>query len=243
MKSFALGSIFLLVLAGVVAAQGTEAPTLRGGILNGRAISLPKPEYPDSAKSAGIGGMVGVEVLIDENGLVISAVADPMDQHHVVGSDGQPVSAGPIDPALAQAAEQAALLARFAPTLLSGRPVKVKGLIVYNFVADKSDKPPRVGDIYGPMLNGRARSLPQPEYPEAARAANIAGRVTVRVVIDPEGNVTAAEATSGPELLRPAAEDAARKAKFKPSLLGTTPTRDAGVLLYTFSMTTRKIAQ
>jgi TonB family protein len=86
-----------------------------GGILNGRALSLPAPVYPDAAKRARVAGLVEVEVLIDGNGKVISAKA----------------VRGPA--LLLQSAELAARLARFTPTLLSGQPVRVSGLINYNF--------------------------------------------------------------------------------------------------------------
>jgi protein TonB len=86
-----------------------------GGILNGRALSLPAPAYPDAAKRAHMSGLVEVEVVIDVNGKVISAKA----------------VRGPA--LLMQSAELAARLARFTPTLLSGQPVKVVGLINYNF--------------------------------------------------------------------------------------------------------------
>lgn len=88
---------------------------ISGGILNGRALSLPAPVYPDIAKRAHTTGMVEVEVVIDTNGRVISAKA-------VKG------------PALLQtAAEQAAKMAKFTPTLLTGQPVKISGVITYNF--------------------------------------------------------------------------------------------------------------
>ncbi|HEX8150679.1 MAG TPA: TonB family protein [Pyrinomonadaceae bacterium] len=86
-----------------------------GGVLNGKAISLPAPAYPDIARRAGTAGLVEVEVLIDANGKVISAKA----------------TSGPS--ILRQAAEWAARLARFNPTLLSGQPVRVTGVISYNF--------------------------------------------------------------------------------------------------------------
>jgi TonB family protein len=86
-----------------------------GGILNGRALNLPPPSYPDAAKRAHASGLVEVEVVIDVNGKVISAKA----------------VRGPV--LLMQAAEMAARLARFTPTLLSGQPVKVVGVINYNF--------------------------------------------------------------------------------------------------------------
>ncbi|HAF12636.1 MAG TPA: hypothetical protein DCK93_20230 [Blastocatellia bacterium] len=89
---------------------------ISGGVLNGRAISLPKPAYPPIAKAAHASGTVVVQVVIDENGAVISAHA----------------LSGP--PLLQAAAVAAARGARFSPTKLSGQPVKVSGVISYNFV-------------------------------------------------------------------------------------------------------------
>lgn len=91
-----------------------RAPVSRG-VLNGAALSLPPPVYPDSARRARVEGAVEVEVVIDENGKVVSAK----------------VVSGP--PALRDSAVQAALRARFTPTKLSGQPVKVTGKIIYNF--------------------------------------------------------------------------------------------------------------
>jgi len=90
---------------------------ISGGVLNGKAISLPKPAYPPIAKAAHASGTVVVQVLIDENGNVVSA-------HAVSGH-----------PLLQGAAVGAARQARFSPTKLSGQPVKVTGVIQYNFVA------------------------------------------------------------------------------------------------------------
>jgi periplasmic protein TonB len=90
---------------------------ISGGVLNGKAISLPKPAYPPIARAAHASGTVVVQVLIDENGSVVSASA---------------VSGHPL---LTQAAVNAARQARFSPTKLSGQPVKVTGVIQYNFVA------------------------------------------------------------------------------------------------------------
>jgi len=90
--------------------------TVSGGVLNGKATSLPKPAYPPAAKAVRASGAVSVQVLIDESGRVVSASA---------------VSGHPL---LRAAAEGAARGARFSPTLLSGQPVKVSGVITYNFV-------------------------------------------------------------------------------------------------------------
>ena len=90
---------------------------ISGGVLNGKALSLPKPAYPPIAKQAHASGTVVVQVTISESGSVISAAA--MSGH----------------PLLRAAAVAAARGARFSPTKLSGQPVKVTGVITYNFVA------------------------------------------------------------------------------------------------------------
>jgi len=90
--------------------------TISGGVLNGKAISLPKPAYPAAARAVRASGAVQVQVLIDETGKVVSASA----------AGGHPL--------LQAAAVAAARGARFSPTLLSGQPVKVSGIITYNFV-------------------------------------------------------------------------------------------------------------
>ena len=87
-----------------------------GGVLNGKAISLPKPPYPPAAHAVKAMGAVQIQVVIDEEGNLFSAAA---------------VSGHPL---LRSAARQAACGAKFSPTLLSGNPVKVAGIITYNFV-------------------------------------------------------------------------------------------------------------
>lgn len=86
------------------------------GVITGLALSLPKPPYPQIAKQAGAHGPVNVQVLIDETGKVVSAKA---------------ISGHPL---LMAAAQQAAFGARFSPTKLGDQPVKVSGVITYNFV-------------------------------------------------------------------------------------------------------------
>lgn len=85
-------------------------------VLVSKAISLPQPPYPPIAKQIGVQGAVNVQILVDEEGKVISAQA-------VTGH-----------PTLLHAAKEAALRARFTPTVLNGQPVKVQGVITYNFV-------------------------------------------------------------------------------------------------------------
>jgi TonB family protein len=89
---------------------------ISGEVLNGRALSLPKPVYPPGAQAAAISGTVIVEVTIDENGRVAAA--------RVVRGH----------PMLRVSALRAARLAHFEPTMLSGQPVKVTGILAYNFI-------------------------------------------------------------------------------------------------------------
>jgi periplasmic protein TonB len=88
--------------------------------------------------------------------------------------------------------------------------------------------------VQGGVLNGKALSLPPPEYPEAAKAASVAGLVVVEVLVAESGKVTTARATSGPKLLQKSAEDAARKAKFAPTLKAGVPVKVEGTLNYNF---------
>lgn len=84
-------------------------------ILNDQAISKPDPVYPAVAKAARASGTVTVQVAVDETGKVTSAQA----------TSGHPL--------LRAAATQAAYQARFKPTLSSGKPVKVRGVLTYDF--------------------------------------------------------------------------------------------------------------
>jgi TonB family protein len=90
-------------------------PPVSIGVANGKATYLPKPPYPATAMAVRAEGKVDVQIMIDEHGKVVSAKA---------------VSGHPL---LRNAAEQAAWGAKFTPTLLSNVPVKVTGVIVYNF--------------------------------------------------------------------------------------------------------------
>lgn len=88
--------------------------------------------------------------------------------------------------------------------------------------------------VAGGVLNGRAISKPQPTYPALARAAGASGVVTVRVTVDESGRVVSAEGVSGHPLLQQAAVQAARDARFSPTLLGEKAVRVSGVLTYNF---------
>jgi periplasmic protein TonB len=85
-------------------------------VLTSKAINLPQPPYPPLARQIRVSGAVSVQILVDESGRVVAA-------HAVSGH-----------PFLTKSAEEAAQRARFTPTVLNGQPVKVQGVITYNFV-------------------------------------------------------------------------------------------------------------
>lgn len=97
------------------ATSTTSKPSISGGVINGKVLSLPKPVYPSMALTRGVVGKVVVEVTLDEKGHVIDARA-------LSG-----------DPLLKLSAVNAARQARFEPTLLSGQPVKATRLINFDF--------------------------------------------------------------------------------------------------------------
>ena len=98
----------------VVKPPTTERVTSK--VLISKVISLPPPAYPIMARNIRVFGAVNVQILVDEQGRVISA---------------QTVSGHPM---LVTAAKDAAMRARFTPTILNGQPVKIQGVITYNFV-------------------------------------------------------------------------------------------------------------
>jgi protein TonB len=88
--------------------------------------------------------------------------------------------------------------------------------------------------ISGGVLNGKATHKPAPDYPAEALAARAQGVVTVQILVNEDGTVKFARATYGHELLRPAAVEAARKARFAPTRLEGQPIKVAGVVTYNF---------
>jgi len=88
-----------------------------GSVINGKAINLDVPKYPKEARKAHESGEVKVQVLIDEEGSVIWAQA-------IEGPES-----------FREVSVEAARRSHFSPTRLMGQPIKVKGVIIYNFVA------------------------------------------------------------------------------------------------------------
>jgi len=84
-------------------------------VIQGSALKKVSPAYSEEAKAAGVSGEVQVQVTISEEGRVIEAI----------------VISGPE--LLREAAVQAAKEWVFKPTKLDGVPVKVQGILTFNF--------------------------------------------------------------------------------------------------------------
>ncbi len=98
-----------------------------------------------------------------------------------------------------------------------------------NAVAD--GKPLQVGSLVT-----MAAQKVAPAYPATARTARIGGKVTVFLMLDEKGAVATVERTDGPALLRRAAEDAARRWKFRPTLINGQPVRVSGFINFNFAL-------
>lgn len=107
------------------------------------------------------------------------------------------------------------------------------------YVPPPPPPPPGATDgktVSGGVLNGKAKSKPEPPYPAIAKAAKAQGTVTVQVVVDEQGRVTSARAVGGHPLLQQAAVQAARQATFEPTKLAGKPVKVSGVLTYNFAL-------
>ena len=142
MKLMFLMILFLCTLAGfsqtskntpVQILYGERTPDERrrgpviSGVLNMKILNDVLPTYPQKAKDKDIQGRVEVQLLINEDGEVIFA---------------NPLS-GPED--LWAESLKAAVGARFAPTTLSGEPVKITGRVIFDFRNGKVELPYKNG--------------------------------------------------------------------------------------------------
>jgi TonB family protein len=98
-----------------IPSKGVAKP-VESGVLNSKALTLPKAKYPEEARRLRISGKVNVRVVVDETGKVISASA----------IDGPaPLRAAAVD---------SARLTTFEPTVQDGVTVKITGVLVFEFI-------------------------------------------------------------------------------------------------------------
>jgi TonB family protein len=97
-----------------MSASGQSSKVAAG--TQGRALSLPRPDYSAEARANRISGSVVMKIRVDETGKVIE----------VKSLCGHPL--------LIRGSESAVWRARFEPAVINGRPVKFVSTIIYNFV-------------------------------------------------------------------------------------------------------------
>jgi protein TonB len=193
----------------------------------------PRQPMPRTQQSSTLPTRVVAMAPVDDTRLVPNAVSTTPNAHlaipigrFVISDTDSPRAGQGIDPA--------------GPSRGAGGNTNGFGTSVAAAVSsDDNTPPPPVRKLEtkksGGVLNGKASSLPVPAYPATARAINAQGQVTVQVTVDESGNVISALAVSGHPLLRPAAEDAARRAKFTPTYLSGVPVKVTGVIIYNFN--------
>jgi outer membrane biosynthesis protein TonB len=228
-KTKILSLIIAAVAISAVTASGQDSePVMK----NGAVYSLPQ-----AAVDAGIGGAVSVAVK--------------------VGSDGRPVDvaviAGPMWPCGASPTQQlkevystleaTIMKLEFSPAMRNGKPASASVALRFYLknpkIEPRQEIDPATGKrkathVSGGVLNGKARHLPKPEYPFAARANRDSGVVTIQILIDESGNVVRAGAVSGPQTLQGPARESACLATFVPTKLQGNPIKVSGVLTYNF---------
>jgi protein TonB len=184
----------------------------------------PKPEKQDISKN------------VDVRKELIASVDRPELVPKEIGkkaSDSPPVRNNVVTMVGSGNSNAAAPMAPGAGTgqIIASAPAKVE---IKDEPPPPPPKPTPHAPISGGVLNGRALHLVQPPYPPIARSAHASGQVVVQVLIDENGNVVAAHATSGHPLLQAAAVNAARSSKFSPTKLSGQPVKVNGVIIYNF---------
>lgn len=91
---------------------------ISAGVINGKAKDLVKPVYPPTAKAVRVYGTIAVTVIINEKGEVVEAKAV---SGHLF---------------LRPSSITAALKSTFEPVKISGKAIKVSGVILYNYVPE-----------------------------------------------------------------------------------------------------------
>jgi TonB family protein len=205
-----------------------------GGSLTEPQVIVKHPtDFTAEAIQANIQGKVILQLVIDEQGLVFE----------IKVIRGLPLG-------LTEVAISSVQHWRFAPATLDGEPVAVEYVLTISFIRDLPDEDPSqleiIGEYQGRYIysyrEGCPLSAPQildttePEYPEEARNARIAGAVILAAVIDESGWVVEVKVLRGLPLgLTESAVDAVRQWRFTPAALDGEPVMVQQVLTLRFS--------
>ncbi len=221
------GSVEGAVAGGVAGGvQGGVQGGVEGGVAGGKAdpefdqgdavravgeVKPPKlvkkvsPVYPETARQAGVEGVVILEAKADEKGDVVEA--------RILRS------VPPLDEAALAAVKQW----KYEPMIIDGRARKVVFTVTVRFTLKDGPKPgipdafaagavKAEGDIKPPKLVGEV----MPVYPENARLARVQGVVILGVRTDEQGRVVDAKILRSIPLLDQAAIDAVKQWTYEP---------------------------
>lgn len=192
---------------------------------------------PKSAIDAKIDGTVLLAIRIDDTGKPTNV--------RVASLPMWPCSDDPRDALndVFKSLEDTMKKARFSPASKDGKAVakeigfrielKNPKLDLKVVEIDPVTKKPTSKQIIGDIVFGKAISRPGPVWPKEARAVREVGMITVKIVIDEQGNVIRAGTLDGPATMQFTSRTAACKAKFSPTTLDGNPIKVTVVLTYT----------
>ncbi len=240
-------AIVILIWPGYLLAQTPD--------IEAKIKSVPPVTYPAEASKTGLEGQIRVVVDIDVRGKV-SKTYEPTGPGWVCPD----VTRDDVV-AMRRISQRAADRAVFVPAMKDRKPVASQMVLTFDFKNLSPKKPTEGGlsigarvapngeptndpekstataerkTLPGGVLNGKAKALPKPVYPEAARAVKASGAVKVLVLIDTNGFIFSAEPQTGHPLLRYSARVAACSSRFSPTLLSGEPVNVSGYITYNF---------
>jgi TonB family protein len=183
-----------------------------------KLIKKVDPTYPQEAREAELEGAVILEATTDEKGNV-KAIKIIKGEHDILN----------------KAAMEAVKQWRYEPMLINGIPYGVKLTVTCNFSLDdkktsvstesgilgKDQSPPvkAVGDIKPPKLIKKV----EPDYPEAAKKAEIQGTVILEATTDIYGRVMSTRILRSVPELDQAAIDAVKQWVYEPMIIDGEP--------------------
>ena len=230
--TFVICSALILFLCSIAVAQAVPAdsePVIKG---------TTNYKLPQSAIDAGIDGTILVAIRVNETGKpeAVGVVAGPL------WPCGSTPRAALSD--VSNSLSDTLMKLEFSPAIKNGKPIgttvvltlrlKNPNIVPAKVELDQLTGKPKPGMINAGVINGKAKSLPKPEYPAEAKLNRDGGAVSIQVVIDEKGNVIRAGAVNGARTLQYPARDAACGAKFEPTLLQGSPIMVTGTVTYNF---------
>lgn len=194
-------------------------------------------KMPQTAIDAELDGDVIIRVNVEASGKASKA--------EIVSGLMWPCGKSPVKEIddLSTAISDALLKATFSPAIKNGKTkaseigltFKIKNpLITPTPILDSVTGNPLPLMVNGGVLNGKATYLPKPSYPAQARAERISGSISLKILVNEEGNVTRVGFHNGNAVFLPGVLSAVCQAKFSPMTLQGRPIKLTGTITYNF---------